>query len=1276
MYNKINRKHIKMLSILLSLAFVFLLSISFVAADQSQIYVSPTGNDSWDGESPEWQIDTIIGPKATIKNATGTVANNGTVYIADGTYNENGISVNNKNVNFVGESRDNTIINGSNLGRIFFVGAQGAKYQYSFTNLTFANGNVTGNNGGAILNYGTTTINNCIFINNTASYAGGAILNTGTGSAPASLTVTDSYFINNRVTQGNGGAIYNGGLGPLTITNSDFSGNTASGTGSAIYAALSSPAYINYSRIIGTGSSLIAYQSGSYVDATYNWWGSNADPTSKVAAGVSVTPWLVLTTQKPMTLAPGTSSLIMANLHYDSWLLSDPDNPEWYYHDPANGHVPNGIPVTFAGDGLGSVTPLSGTSYNGLFITNFTAGGTTGISYPTFTVDTSGPVAANVTIANVIPTNLVVDPASGYNGDFLDIFATLTDNTDTPLSDLLVDFYVNGGFIGSALTDASGIASYGYYISEGAGIYPILVQFLGDTIYSGSSGTNNLNVDYIPTNIVVNGPADNYYRNSVNFTATLTDTINSLPIIDKKVYFNVNGLFAGVAVTNGLGIATLQYVLNQGATNYQVRTTFLGDEAYSQSNSTSNFNFITTPTLVTVAPKSGYYNNSVQLSANLTDTIHDIPISGRNITFSVNGATVGTALTNSLGTAVFTINPITLVPGTYVILAQFAGDLGYESSNGNENLIVNSTPTSLTAQAKTAYYNTTVALTATLRDAIKNAVMFNKTVNFKVNNVLVGSAVTNAQGIATFNYVAAIMPGTYQILAEFDATNEYNFSNGTNNLNVNYNPTTLNVAPKSGNHNGIVDLTATLRDTPNNLISGQTVYFSVNSNPVGSAVTNALGVATYQYTIDLDEGIYPINAEFLGDGGYNASSGLNNLTVSKTPTNITVDPVSGYYGDLVDLTATLTDNLHDVPINGRTVNFIVNNILIGSALTDLSGLATVSNYLISQNAGIYSIFAQFEGDNGFIASENSSSFVVNYIPISIVVEQVFGRTGDLVDLIATVTDLHNNLPVSGLNLNFTVNDNFVGSAATNASGVSTFPYAITLNQGSYVILAQFLQDYIFSGSTGTGTLIVNFPIPVASFTATPTSGRGPLTVKFTSTSTGTIDSYAWDFNNDGKVDSTLRNPSYTYTKAGVYTVKLTVTGPGGTRTQTRTNYINVKLPDIQMHAVYASTTVRRGNNIRIPNRVRNIGTISTGSFYVGFYLKASKTSNKLYFIGRRYISNLYPNSYNTRTNYFRIPTNIPRGRYYILAAADYTKRVREISRANNLKYTTTRTQII
>jgi len=206
-------------------------------------------------------------------------------------------------------------------------------------------------------------------------------------------------------------------------------------------------------------------------------------------------------------------------------------------------------------------------------------------------------------------------------------------------------------------------------------------------------------------------------------------------------------------------------------------------------------------------------------------------------------------------------------------------------------------------------------------------------------------------------------------------------------------------------------------------------------------------------------------------------------------------------------------------------------------------------------------------------------------------------------------------------------------------------------------------------------VIIN-PSPIASFTATPTSGKGPLKVKFTSTSIGTINRYEWDFDGDGKIDSTAQNPTYTYTKQGVYTVLLTVKGPGGTSIKIRTNYITVRMPDLLMQSVYAPTTARRGRYIRVTNRVRNIGNWPSGSFYVAFYLKRYKNSSKKYYLGRRYVSSLKASISSFRRNYFRVSYKIPRGRYYILAVADYTRRVKESLRANNIKYTTTRTRII
>ena len=77
----------------------------------------------------------------------------------------------------------------------------------------------------------------------------------------------------------------------------------------------------------------------------------------------------------------------------------------------------------------------------------------------------------------------------------------------------------------------------------------------------------------------------------------------------------------------------------------------------------------------------------------------------------------------------------------------------------------------------------------------------------------------------------------------------------------------------------------------------------------------------------------------------------------------------------------------------------------------------------------------------------------------------------------------------------------------------------------------------------------------AGFTASPTTGIAPLTVTFTNASVGDYTTSLWEFG-DG-VTSTLESPTHTYTAKGVYTVALTVSGPGGGDTETKTEYIKV-----------------------------------------------------------------------------------------------------------------------
>lgn len=81
--------------------------------------------------------------------------------------------------------------------------------------------------------------------------------------------------------------------------------------------------------------------------------------------------------------------------------------------------------------------------------------------------------------------------------------------------------------------------------------------------------------------------------------------------------------------------------------------------------------------------------------------------------------------------------------------------------------------------------------------------------------------------------------------------------------------------------------------------------------------------------------------------------------------------------------------------------------------------------------------------------------------------------------------------------------------------------------------------------------------PVASFTATPTSGNAPLMVQFTDTSRNNPTGWYWDFDDDGIIDSTDQNPVYNYNTKGNFTVKLTVSNSAGNNTITKPDYITV-----------------------------------------------------------------------------------------------------------------------
>ena len=142
--------------------------------------------------------------------------------------------------------------------------------------------------------------------------------------------------------------------------------------------------------------------------------------------------------------------------------------------------------------------------------------------------------------------------------------------------------------------------------------------------------------------------------------------------------------------------------------------------------------------------------------------------------------------------------------------------------------------------------------------------------------------------------------------------------------------------------------------------------------------------------------------------------------------------------------------------------------------------------------------------------------------------------------------------------------NVTTSTVPNLADGATYYFAVTAYDGSLV------QSGFSNEVVGT---VAAAPVgaPVANFTASTTTGTAPLAMNFTSTSTGSISTYAWTF--DDGTNSTSQNPIKTYSTAGSYTVSLTVTGPGGSNTKTVANYITVTAPaDTQAPSVPSGLT--------------------------------------------------------------------------------------------------------
>jgi hypothetical protein len=219
---------------------------------------------------------------------------------------------------------------------------------------------------GILLNQGTATVSaNTVSGNN----IGVALIADSGDTTNAQGTLISNNITNN----GNGSIGFQGGGIRLLV-----------GPGATTTDLLTA----NFNRIVGNALGL-GNGTTATVDATNNWWGSNAGPGSAVTGPVTFNPWLVLqVTASPNSVQTGGTATVVANLTTNS---NGADTS-------AQGSVPDGIPVSFATN-LGSISPSSGILNSGTATSQVTFGGTPGTVTVSATVD-SQTSTAQITVTS------------------------------------------------------------------------------------------------------------------------------------------------------------------------------------------------------------------------------------------------------------------------------------------------------------------------------------------------------------------------------------------------------------------------------------------------------------------------------------------------------------------------------------------------------------------------------------------------------------------------------------------------------------------------------------------------------------------------------------------------------------------------------------------------------------------------------------------------------------------------------------------------------------
>jgi sugar lactone lactonase YvrE len=246
------------------------------------------------------------------------------------------------------------------------------------------------------------------------------------------------------------------------------------------------------------------------------------------------------------------------------------------------------------------------------------------------------------------------------------------------------------------------------------------------------------------------------------------------------------------------------------------------------------------------------------------------------------------------------------------------------------------------------------------------------------------SAVTDGAGTATVTYRVPEGPGAgvRSVTAAFEGDAAFAPTSASGTLTVTLTDTFLYVVDRSTQVGRIVYLKGYLyRRTDRGPVAGRSLAFWVDGTVVGSAETDSERCAVLPYSVPEGAvGDRRLTVSWFGDGTYTDSKGSASLTVGKADTYLWPYSRAIGRGQAVYLRMYLR-RLPDYRfLAGKAISFSLDNTLLGTSVTDDSGIGHAS-WLITvphdMAPGDHAFVGTFAGDANYNGTSRTGTLTVN-----------------------------------------------------------------------------------------------------------------------------------------------------------------------------------------------------------------------------------------------------------------------------------------------------------